>query len=226
MIDFNHTTTGIIQLTVGNWDLMEPHMNAIYETFPFPKEFYIVVNQDYKLSVSQALNKGLKWALDDGVDHIIYIADDCFVGPECIQNTIGYLYANNAWLSLAHGAFNIFAVSSELFEEVGFFDEYFEPAYYEDNDMRYRINLIDKSKMVNVPAELAPAEHVGSATLKRWPQERIEKHHEQFRINQTRYIAKWGGLPTEEKFTEPFDGKGRPEEIMPFPAIGILTDGI
>jgi hypothetical protein len=91
-------------------------------------------------------------------------------------------------------------IAPELIYEVGLLDENFFPAYYEDNDHRYRM------KLAGIEWEYFPLEfnHVISATLKS-SQVFQEKNKFTFSENLKYYVEKWGGSPGKEKYTTPFD---------------------
>jgi GT2 family glycosyltransferase len=108
--------------------------------------------------------------------------------------------------------YSCFVVKKWVTEEIGLFDEQFFPAYFEDNDFNHR------AKVAGVPIIRLPAlrfGHVGSATLKGYSPAQLERHHQEFRANRSRYERKWGGLPGEEAFTTPYNGDGyqRPVSI-------------
>ena len=88
----------------------------------------------------------------------------------------------------------------ELLYEVGYLDENFFPAYYEDNDHRYRM------KLAGIEWEYLPLKykHAVSATIKRDPAI-YAKNQMTFKENGRYYIEKWGGLPGQEKYETPFD---------------------
>jgi GT2 family glycosyltransferase len=87
-----------------------------------------------------------------------------------------------------------------LLQEVGFMDENFFPAYYEDNDHRYRMKLVD------MEWEIFPLQytHAVSSTLKR-DNTFIAKNQFTFKENNKYYVAKWGGPPGQEVYETPFD---------------------
>lgn len=88
----------------------------------------------------------------------------------------------------------------ELLYEVGYLDENFFPAYYEDNDHRYRM------KLAGIEWEYLPLQytHRVSSTLKS-NAEFQKKNQMTFAENARYYIEKWGGLPGEEQYDAPFD---------------------
>lgn len=202
-IDFNELKVGFLSLTVGHWDLMYDHMNSIYECYPYPKEFFIIPNLDFSLSVAGALNKGFKRARKE-VDYIVYIADDAIVRGNDIQNALTTLIEENLWVVVISSCeFAFFAVQPIVFDIVGYWDEGFYPAYFEDNDWHYRIKLTDENKIKFIPGE---SYHMVSVTLKRMTPERQNQHHRDFERNRDRYIRKWGGLPYHEVYTVPWNG--------------------
>jgi hypothetical protein len=87
---------------------------------------------------------------------------------------------------------------------VGYWDEEFYPAYFEDNDWDRRIKLNAPDKLTSIPIT---GKHIGSVTVKRMNEEELKIHHEQFDENRERYILKWGGVPGKERFLVPFGSK-------------------
>lgn len=106
----------------------------------------------------------------------------------------------------APNAFSLFMVHPEtFFTAVGRFDETIWPAYFDDNDMHYRM----KQKGYDLTrVESCNANHgEGSATIKSYTDEEMQTHHHQFRRNQEYFMRKWGGLPGSEVYTEPFNNE-------------------
>jgi GT2 family glycosyltransferase len=188
---------------------MYDHMRSLYECWPHPnKEVYIVPNLDFRLSVSGALNKGFRWALRDGCDYIVYAADDVIIKGDDIERLLTTLIEEDKWVvSLQLGGLAFFAINPVVFDEVGYWDEGFYPAYFEDNDWYYRIKLKDPNRYKEIPGQSV---HLESVTLKRMSPHEVEKHHINFRRNRDRYIAKWGGEPYHETFTVPWNGAEPP----------------
>lgn len=194
---------GIFSLSVGHWDLMYDHMKSIYDNAPPEKEVIIVPNLDYKMSVAGALNKGFDILVSLGCDYIVYVADDVIVADGDIERVVSKLQ-EGYWLVVTHCAFAFFGIDPIVLKEVGYWDEGFYPAYFEDNDWLYRIRLRDPDKVAL--AEDTHSNHIGSVTLKRMSPAEQEQHHVNFRRNRDRYIAKWGGEPNHEIYTIPWNG--------------------
>lgn len=206
-VDLDDITVGIVTLTVGHWDLMDEHIRSIYQTYPHPKEFYIVPNIDFGMSLGAALNKGIKRALKDGCDYVVYSADDVVVGEGAIQTLVSHLIVNDLWIThgLAHNTsgWDTFAASPALFVHVGFFDEFFYPAYFEDNSFDRRLTLKNPKKQAYIPVELF---HKKSQTINRMDPQRLSQHHADFSRVQRLYTAMWGGPPGHETYTIPWNG--------------------
>lgn len=96
--------------------------------------------------------------------------------------------------------YSAMVVTPSLVRKVGLLDENFFPAYYEDNDHRYRM------KQAEIEWELFPLEyeHAVSSTINRDPVLH-KKNQSTFTSNGKYYIEKWGGLPGNEKYETPFD---------------------
>jgi len=98
--------------------------------------------------------------------------------------------------------FSCFGINKYCFNEIGYFDESFYPAYFEDNDYHYRMKLEGIKAICNYDNYYF---HYGSRT----------KHHEKrfddyikwrYLQNQAYYSKKWGGEPGKEKYKKPFGG--------------------
>jgi len=100
----------------------------------------------------------------------------------------------------SQNGYSAMAFNPKLLYEVGYLDENFFPAYYEDNDHRYRM------KLKGLEWEYFPLEyeHIVSATIKRDPA-LMAKNQKTFKENGRYYIEKWGGLPGQETYLTPFD---------------------
>ena len=91
-------------------------------------------------------------------------------------------------------------VNSSTIEKIGWFDEKFYPAYFEDNDYHYRIRM---NGFKAVKTNQALYFHFGSRTIK--DDEKVkEKCNIGYAANREYYIQKWGGEPGKETFKTPF----------------------
>lgn len=97
-----------------------------------------------------------------------------------------------------HPCFSGFMINKACWEKIGEFDEAFNPAYYEDNDYHYRINLGGMRAIV-LPTALFY--HYGSRTNA----EAFDRPFIDSSSNHRYYIRKWGGSPGRETFKTPFN---------------------
>jgi GT2 family glycosyltransferase len=169
-----------------------------------------VVRPGRNLGVGPAWNLLAKKYLEAPEDRLLICGDDLSLGADCIDQLLKTMTETDADFvfpdparSKMHQMFSCFMVRSSLFEKVGYFDERFWPAYFEDNDFHRRM------KFAGAIEAVAPCgyDHLNSGTMKRYSKEELEQHHVRFRAVRDYYIEKWGGLPGEEKFSIPFDAQ-------------------
>jgi GT2 family glycosyltransferase len=92
----------------------------------------------------------------------------------------------------------VFAIHRNTYTLVGQFDEAFYPAYFEDNDYKYRLKL--KNVDSQIQTFLDPIIYRNSMSM-----QKDKALASGFMKNRDYYIAKWGGRPGEEKFDKPFN---------------------
>jgi GT2 family glycosyltransferase len=94
-------------------------------------------------------------------------------------------------------------LNQECWDIVGEFDEVFAPAYFEDNDYHYRIQLAGLLAVLYPPAMFY---HFGSRTqLEANENGRAMVSAPSFENNRAFYIKKWGGMPGQEKWEHPYN---------------------
>lgn len=101
-----------------------------------------------------------------------------------------------------NGSFFAFDVS--IIDTVGYFDENFYPAYYEDNDFQRRLDLAYLQCVVYKGCRF---KHQGSSTLHLMSDLERTFANDLFIKNGQYYVEKWGGYPGEEKYIYPFNKK-------------------
>lgn len=102
-----------------------------------------------------------------------------------------------------NSAFSLFSPAPHMVDTIGWFDEKFYPAYFEDSDYNYRIHLAAPYSVFNI--EGCTFNHFQSGTFKSYNEKEMKRHHEQFEANRRYFVRKWGGEPTKEKFTTEFN---------------------
>jgi len=132
---------------------------------------YIQPQYRYQLPLAAAWNRGISQAYNDGCIVTIVSNDDVLFAPYTIDeladavrdmNDDEIMVHPNDWLDVLEDpsdilfmdewrdvplspedqTFSCFAVRSDFISEMGTFDENFDPAWWEDTDMKYRINLM------------------------------------------------------------------------------------
>lgn len=177
-----------------------------------------VIEAPYNMGVARGWNFLLEQVRDYIPDALcIVVNDDILFLKDTIQKLV-YEALNHHTIKGAYqlcycaggidapNAFSLFMVHPKTFFDVlGRFDESLWPAYFDDNDMYYRMKLIgaDLTRVENCTADHGE----GSATLKAYTAEETNTHHAQFRRNQEYYVRKWGGEPGQEVFKQPFDNQ-------------------
>lgn len=157
--------------------------------------------------VAAAWNLGIYKSMQMGIDRFVIMNDDAYFANGSKPSELLAALNDNTAIAMpdAEIGFACFALDKHTVDKVGFFDESYTPAYFEDNDYIYRV------KMAGLRYSFTDSSvvHEGSKT-QFWKgdgdDERIVSH-EQFRSNRAYYVKKWGGQPGEETYTVPFDNK-------------------
>lgn len=187
----------------------------------------IIDNWRNPRSVAASWNLGIEIAIERLCDYILVINDDVVLSPWTIDNQIEYLEnkekrdakvrMTTGWSTgsndvemrnwpepnqnspFVSGAdFACFMITPDFFNEIGLFDENFQPAYFEDNDYHRRVLMAEyKIEIVTT----APYLHYGSRTQK----ESGVVNNFQFEQNKQYYKTKWGGGPGAEIFATPYN---------------------
>jgi GT2 family glycosyltransferase len=97
------------------------------------------------------------------------------------------------------GGFACFGLTAELVAEVGYLDERFAPAYFEDNDYHYRVRLAG-FELRNAPG--CTITHARSATLQVMSEPERQLLAMRFKQNLALYRQKWGGVVGQETHRE------------------------
>lgn len=210
-------TVPVVNNFDGVRDLMKSITDPVFNVIVIP-------NWTKNIGVSKGWNRGIASAIVAGATHIFVANDDIVLSPgalsvladrldrgdECVLAT-----GRNTWQANLSQAecldrkgdnegenpdYSCFMITPRYLETVGWFDENFTPAYFEDNDSHYRINL-SGHKAFNVG--MATIWHPGSVSRKIGSI--AEVTHDNFRKNREYYVRKWGGIPGQEKFAFPFN---------------------
>jgi GT2 family glycosyltransferase len=149
-------------------------------------------------------------------EYALILNDDIILGKKTSE-IIQAIQDNEKPYILTHReGWTSFLISKECFEDIGGFDENFYPCGFEDDDYTRRIMLEypgHERQFANGPPRvngygfyikispvLAPVSHVGGAS-------RIADGTLAANQASVHYKEKWGGGPSAEKYTEPFNGR-------------------
>lgn len=167
---------------------------------PYPVGMYI--HNGTNLGVARAWNIGVREIQQTRDDYLVICSQSVVFGDaggldllDTLTDPIGVEYVGFGW--------HLNAFSREFFEEFGYFDEHFYPAYFEDTDALYRMGLM------GMPS---PRENGRSR-----PYHAIDGHctidagalRDGVRVDfgpiTDYYYAKWGGHQGYETFRYPFN---------------------
>lgn len=209
--------------TVNRYDLLKPTLEEYYNDFP-NTEILVIDNGHQDINHKgitlyiQTVNIGVaaswnlicnEFFLQRKYDYALLLNDDIGLGRkerELLQYTesINHLrqdiphQKDDIGIIVSEKQWSVILIPKETFFKVGFFDDQFFPAYFEDNDYAYRMKL--KGLKVHTTPYLNPAYYQQSMSM-----QKDQELANGFMKNRQRYIDKWGGLPGEEKFTQPFE---------------------
>jgi hypothetical protein len=192
-------------------------------------EVFIQPQYRLKVALSKAWNDGIDRAFGRGCDYALVCNDDILLAPMAIDAMIKQyetlretekvilVTPNNVKLEVEdpaaiysmalpeaptfseHPNFSCFLVGREFFDLVGRFDENFWPAWYEDNDMHRRINLLGYKAITTTAA---PQIHFGGVATSM-----LEEGQRSSAGSCAYYVKKWGGVPhpSSEIFPTPYN---------------------
>jgi GT2 family glycosyltransferase len=212
------STVTLAILVYNRYDLLEPLVRSAEAGTRKPDKYFIVDNggllgdvtaHGFPLEKTEVLKPGKNlgtsaaWnaAIEKCGDYTIVTNDDVVMHANTIEALVHAADTTDHMLYYATpGMFGVFLLRRALFDKIGKFDEGFWPAYFEDNDYARRLKVSGVSSLLVLNDGY---DHVGSASLKGYSAAQTAQHHINFTRNRDRYIAKWGGLPGEEIYTEP-----------------------
>lgn len=157
----------------------------------------------YNLGVAASWNRIVMRGIGLGHDYIYVGSNDTMLGEGALQAFVDMPKAETSCLWLLNH-FNFFCLHRRFISRVGWFDENFYPAYFEDNDFVYRCKLAGLD-VTHAPEELtARTDHKGSQTIKSDPKYAAGNNSTFGSWNATHFRMKWGGNPGRETFKTPY----------------------
>lgn len=182
-------------------------------------EIIVADNWNDNLGVSKSWNKFMWETRSPDYDVLVICNDDVIFHPNAFAQLLdgwnnrpedaAVVTAINGSVSYGyHKApdYSCFALNPKwIIENIGWFDEEFSPAYFEDNDHHYRVRLAEYEAYSYSQARIT---HKGSQTQNANPNAPIVTS-QMFEKNRAYYISKWGGNPGEEQYSTPFNDPSR-----------------
>ena len=186
------------------------------------------VRNELNLGAAGSWNYGIRFNFQQlGARYMLILNNDTLLHPDCIDKLVDHARNTEDGLITAYNMapylpkptdiltaknqlpveiteapdFSCFLLKSSTVEKIGFFDENFQPAYFEDNDYHRRMKLagIRAAKTTR-----ALYYHYQSQTKKDNPDIENEIRHTYLR-NEGYYVKKWGGRVGHEQFKTPFN---------------------
>jgi GT2 family glycosyltransferase len=170
--------------------------------------------------VARSWNDGINQSMNDGNSATLLLNDDLSFYPNCFDKFVEFVIAESekspdfSMISaFGHEAagphegqdldqrFGCCAIGKAAMEKVGYFDDNFFPAYFEDIDYFRRIQLVG---LPIISDNRVLAEHERMKTMRLSP-ELAAAQVDDFNANQDYYIRKWGGGMGQEAFAAPFN---------------------
>lgn len=185
--------------------------------------------------LARAWNRGIDLGFQRGADYCLIINPNVIFHKDYIQNLVEFakaakesiLWSGIEWKDLSNFAaaeikndkypgvsFSSFLLDQRLFDQVGRFDENFIPAYFEDSDMAYRIQVLGLTTLSTARALFY---HIGRSTIDSLIRNKIttiEDVSANIDRCRKRYLRKWGGDAGCERYRSPFNQQFDSAEIQ------------
>jgi len=197
--------------TINRKDLLDEALETYLEQWK-KRHIYIVDNGNQNISdnppyfkvwtpphnvgVASSWNRIIERAKVLGYSHVMILNDDVIVqkDPFDIEK---FIDENQADFYTGLGYYS-FIMPIATYDKIGGFDENYYPAYYEDTDFTYRLQVAGMSKL---NTEFLLPEVLRTSKSGEKDKSLYDKVFECRRY----YETKWGGAPTQETFTTPFN---------------------
>lgn len=203
--------------------------------------------------LSACWNLGIQKAFEEGCDYILIMNNDVALSPSTIDNLVKRMEKGDAVMVTAvnvqyeispdeilktereyveendneHPDFSCFMITRNTIEKIGWFDENYFVAYFEDNDYHGRIAMSGE-KAITIAC--APYHHYGSQTRKQNPH-LAQIIEEAFIRNRAYFGRKFGIQPPlsdvplmrQQYFKTPYDIEGKSWKDTTIPSEIIST---
>lgn len=197
--------------TINRRDLLEEALQVYRQTFK-NRHIFIVDNGNQGFSdegshlvfwcngsnigVAASWNKIIERQYKLGYTHILILNDDVVLLQKA-RDIENFIEQNPADFYDGHGWYS-FVMPISTFQRVGRFDEKYYPAYYEDTDYIYRMQVMG---LQTIHTDVLLPEVLRTSKSGEKDKTLYDKVFECRRY----YETKWGGAPSQEKYTVPFN---------------------
>ena len=189
------------------WGFQKSVNYGVNDAWAWGAEMALVCNNDIVIHPEAIWRLADRFSKDDGTVGMVTCLDvrgdmqKLGLTPDDLPNMVAKEY--EVVDESPHPNFSAFAINRACWEEVGEFDELFFPAYFEDNDYHYRMQLLDVGAIVYPPALFY---HFGSGTQNNANENGTPiVSSPLFENARANYFKKWRGVPGQEKFRTPYN---------------------
>jgi len=167
-----------------------------------PSKSLIITDFPANHGLARSWNLLCRNAFDSDCDAIIIARDWLILDQPTITETIKAL-GNQRFVHYSAANYrplSFFALTRELYQEIGEFDTQFWPEGFEDSDYLYRMKLMGIPLHVFNGVSFFSGDYAPSDKY-----DNVEQaiYHHNFRKNAEYYVQKWGGLPGYETYRTP-----------------------
>lgn len=167
----------------------------------------VIDNSENNLGVAASWNIGVDKVLAGKQDWLVVCSESIRFGPTGGTDLIQALSDASPETMAVEAdedlGWHLIAFRREVFEKVGYFDEMFYPAYYEDNDFSYRYQKAFATTEADYP--LWPKVHFDAFMIGKAQGLNHIKEPINFVQLEELYKVKWGGVSPNETFEVPYD---------------------
>lgn len=130
------------------------------------------------------------------------VSGECHVPESVLDITAGINRKDPS--ESPHPNFSCFMITKNTIDKIGYFDEQFQPAYFEDNSYHYRCKLLAGNDSA-ITITQGAFYHFGSRTQNEAYSGSPVVPGNLFVANRQRFVKLWGGEPSKETFTHPYN---------------------
>lgn len=170
------------------------------------EDCYVIPNNETNRGVAGAWNLGVDQMYAQNRGWLVICSESIRFGADGYKNLVDEMDAASPKTMVLEAdndlGWHLIAFRREVFDKVGYFDELFYPAYYEDNDFSYRYQKAFQTTEDDYP--LWPKVSI-DATLIGKAQGLQHVEPIDFVALEAEYVKKWGGVSPNETFDRPYN---------------------